>query len=246
MLSSDELSNLYKIISDENQTFESIGRSFEALFNESTHMKVVMSLYILIKDNSLNTKQRIISFYILYLMKNKFHSEKSPFLPLITETMQKSNLIAEQNFLIDFLNNQIDYINTTVKNFLNDNTKKNSNQNILYLQILYKSRQIEEGITNASNKNYDQMRQVVYDRKKSEIKNIDNHKNIKLENYLNLKNELNLNFSQPNYMSFYPRLENKKFLEKEAIWIMPHLKHNYIWKKENEKSEVGNDKEEKK
>ena len=71
MLSSNELSNLYKIISDDNQTFESISNSFGELFQESDHMKIIMSLHILIKDNLFNTTQRIISFYILYLMKSK-------------------------------------------------------------------------------------------------------------------------------------------------------------------------------
>ena len=117
MLSSNELSNLYQIISDENQTFESISHSFEETFKEIDHMKVIISLYILIKDNLFNTTQRIISFYIIYLLKNEFKFEVSPFLPLIIESLQKTNLNTEQNFLIDFLNNQIDYINTTVKHF---------------------------------------------------------------------------------------------------------------------------------
>ena len=237
MLSSNELSNLYKIISDDNQTFESISNSFGELFQEPDHMKIIMSLHILIKDNLFNTTQRIISFYILYLMKSKFNFEISPFLPLILETIQKTNHNSEQNFLIDFLNNQIDYINTTVKHFVNDNTKKINNQNIQYLQLLYKKYQIEKGIFGASPKIFDLSRYVLYDRKKSEIKNLDNHKNIQLENYLSAKNEINLNYSNPNYMSFCPKIDNKKFLDNEPIWIMPNLKHNFIWEKENQNKE---------
>ena len=237
MLSSNELSNLYKIISDDNQTFESISNSFGELFKESDHMKIIMSLHILIKDNLFNTTQRIISFYILYLMKSKFNFEISPFLPLILETIQKTNHNSEQNFLIDFLNNQIDYINTTVKHFVNDNTKKINNQNIQYLQLLYKKYQIEKGIFGASPKIFDLSRYVLYDRKKSEIKNLDNHKNIQLENYLSAKDEINLNYSNPNYMSFCPKIDNKKFLDNEPIWIMPNLKHNFIWEKESQNKE---------
>ena len=237
MLSSNELSNLYKIISDDNQTFESISNSFGELFQESDHMKIIMSLHILIKDNLFNTTQRIISFYILYLLKSKFNFEISPFLPLILETIQKTNHNSEQNFLIDFLNNQIDYINTTVKHFVNDNTKKINNQNIQYLQLLYKKYQIEKGIFGASPKIFDLSRYVLYDRKKSEIKNLDNHKNIQLENYLSAKDEINLNYSNPNYMSFCPKIDNKKFLDNEPIWIMPNLKHNFIWEKENQNKE---------
>ena len=237
MLSSNELSNLYKIISDDNQTFESIYNSFGELFQESDHMKIIMSLHILIKDNLFNTTQRIISFYILYLMKSKFNFEISPFLPLILETIQKTNHNSEQNFLIDFLNNQIDYINTTVKHFVNDNTKKINNQNIQYLQLLYKKYQIEKGIFGASPKIFDLSRYVLYDRKKSEIKNLDNHKNIQLENYLSAKDEINLNYSNSNYMSFCPKIDNKKFLDNEPIWIMPNLKHNFIWEKESQNKE---------
>ena len=237
MLSSNELSNLYKIISDDNQTFESISNSFGELFQESDHMKIIMSLHILIKDNLFNTTQRIISFYILYLMKSKFNFEISPFLPLILETIQKTNHNSEQNFLIDFLNNQIDYINTTVKHFVNDNTKKINNQNIQYLQLLYKKYQIEKGIFGASPKIFDLSRYVLYDRKKSEIKNLDNHKNIQLENYLSAKDEINLNYSNANYISFCPKLDNKKFLDNEPVWIMPNLKHNFIWEKESQNKE---------
>ena len=240
MLSSNELSNLYKIISDDNQTFESISHSFGELFQESDHMKIIISLHILIKDNLFNTTQRIISFYILYLMKSKFNFEISPFLPLILETIQKTNQNSEQNFLIDFLNNQIDYTNTTVKHFINDNNKKISNQNIQYLQILYKKYQIEKGIFGASPKIFDLNRYVLYDRKKSEIKNLDNHKNIQLENYLSAKDEINLNYSNANYISFCPKLDNKKFLDNEPIWIVPNLKHNFIWEKESE-NKAGNE-----
>jgi hypothetical protein len=235
MLSSNELSNLYKIISDENQTFESISRSFLELFKESDHMRIVMSIYILIKDNLFNLTQRIISLYIIYLMKNKFNFEVSPFIPLVIENIQRTNHNTEQNFLIDFLNNQINYTNTTVKHFLNDNTKKNSHQNIQYLQMIYKKYQFDKGIYGASPKIYDYMRYVIYDRKKREVKNIDNHKNLNIENHINIKEEITMNYSAPNYISYYPRSENKKFVDKEPIWIMPQLKHNFIWEKEDEK-----------
>ena len=142
MLSSNELSNLYKIISDEDQTFENISHTFSESFKESDYMRIAMSLCILIKDNLFNKTQRIISFYILYLLQKKLNYEISPFTPLILETIQKTNFKIEQNFLIDFVNNQINYINTTVKHFLNDNSEKNNHQNIHYLQMLYNKYQI--------------------------------------------------------------------------------------------------------
>ena len=57
MLSSNELSELYKIISDENQTFENISKSFSVSFNKCDQLKIAISLCILIKDNLLNLHQ---------------------------------------------------------------------------------------------------------------------------------------------------------------------------------------------
>ena len=244
MLSSNELSYLYKIISDENQTFENISQKFIESFNEADYMRIAMTLYILIKDNLFNKTQRIISFYILYLLKRKFNYEISPVLPLILETIQKTNYKIEQNFLIDFVNNQIDYINTTVKHFLNDNSEKNNHQNIHYLQMLFNKYQIEKGIFGASPKIYDHMRYVLYDRKKSEIKNMDNHTNINLDNCIKTKEEITFNFCTPNYLSFCPLTENKKFIDNEPIWLMPGLKHNLVWE-ENKKNEREKEEEKK-
>jgi hypothetical protein len=237
MLSSNELSYLYKIISDENQTFENISQKFFESFNETDYMRIAMTLYILIKDNLFNKTQRIISFYILYLLKRKFNYEISPVFPLILETIQRTNYKIEQNFLIDFVNNQIDYINTTVKHFLNDNSEKNNHQNIHYFQMLYNKYQLEKGIFGASPKIYDHRRYVLYDRKKSEIKNLDNHTNVNLDNYIKEKEEITFNFCTPNYLGFYPLTENKKFIDSEPRWLMPGLKHNFIWEgnKKNEK-----------
>ena len=91
--------------------------------------------------------------------------------------------------------------------------------------------EFDKGIYGASPKIYDYMRYVIYDRKKREVKNIDNHKNLNIENHINIKEEITMNYSAPNYISYYPRLENKKFVDKEPIWIMPHLKHNFNWEK---------------
>lgn len=244
MLSSNELSNLYKIISDEDQTFENISHTFSESFKESDYMRIAMSLCILIKDNLFNKTQRIISFYILYLLQRKLNYEISPFTPLILETIQKTTSKIEQNFLIDFVNNQINYMGTTVKHFLNDNFEKNNHQNIHYLQMLYNKYQFEKGNINTNSKFYDHMRYVLYDRKKSEIKNLENHKNLNLENSLKTNEEISFNSTMSNYISFCPLNENKKFIDAEPIWIMPGLKHKYIWEG-NEKNEKGKTEEKK-
>ncbi len=51
MLNTNELSNLYTIISDENKTFESILQLFQKSFMKIEHFKIGVSLIFLIKDN---------------------------------------------------------------------------------------------------------------------------------------------------------------------------------------------------
>ena len=239
MLSSNELSDLYKIISDENQTFEKISQSFSELFKKSDYLKIAISLCILIKDNLLNIHQRIISFYILYFMNKCDKLEISPFLPLIIETIQLTKNKSEQSFLIDFSFNQINYLNISVKNYIQDNSKT-VKPNISHLQMLYEKYNTEKNRIGINKKTNDYIRHILYDRKKSDIKNIDNHPNIDIKNSINIEDELSIKYFEPNYMSFCPMNLNinaggKKFFDMEPIWIMPNLKHNYIW--EHEKKE---------
>ena len=243
MLSSNELSNLFKIISEENQTFENISQSFSESFDKCDQLKIAITLCILIKDNLLNVHQRLISFYIHYLMKKNDNLEISPFLPLIIETIQTTKNRNEQNFLNDFLYNQINYLNTSVKNYIQDNTKM-VKINIPYLQMLYEKYNSELNKNGNNKKTNDYIRHVLYDRKKSDIKNVDNHPNMDIANSINVNDELGFKYFEPNYMSFCPMNiksnNGRNFFDLEPIWIMPCLKHNFIW--ENEKNE--NNKEE--
>ena len=243
MLSSNELSNLFKIISEENQTFENISQSFSESFDKCDQLKIAITLCILIKDNLLNVHQRLISFYILYLMKKNDNLEISPFLPLIIETIQTTKNKNEQTFLNDFLYNQIDYLNTSVKNYIQDNTKM-VKINIPYLQMLYEKYNSELNKNGNNKKTNDYIRHVLYDRKKSDIKNVVNHPNMDIANSINANEELGFKYFEPNYMSFCPMNiksnNGRNFFDLEPIWIMPCLKHNFIW--ENEKNE--NNKEE--
>ena len=165
MLSSNELSDLYKIISDENQTFEIISQSFLDTFNQCDQIKIAISICILIKDNLLNTHQRIISFFILYLIKKNDKQEITPFLPLIIDTIKTTKNKTEQNFLIDFLNNQINYLNTSVKNYIQDSTKT-SKITGPHLQMMIEKYNIEQSKICNNKKENDHIRHVLYDRKK--------------------------------------------------------------------------------
>ena len=250
MLSPNELSDLYRIISDENQTFENISQSFSETFNKSDQLKIAISLCILIKDNVLNTHQRIISFFILYLMKKNDKLEITPFLPLIIETIKTTKNKTEQNFLLDFLYNQINYLNTSVKNYIQDNTKT-VKINIQYLQNLYDKYNSEVSKSGNNKKINDHIRHVLYDRKKSDIKNIDNHSKIDISQSINIDNELAFKYFVPNYMCFCPMnlndtkntVNGRKYFDLEPIWLMPNLKREFIW--ENVK-DANDEKEEKK
>ena len=70
------------------------------------------------------------------------------------------------------------------------------------------------------------MRNVIYDRKKNDIKNLDKHHS-KPDN--NIIEAINFNYFQPNYMSYYPS-QNSLF-KNQPIWITPILKHDYMWEK---------------
>jgi hypothetical protein len=248
MLSSNELSFLYKIISDENQSFENISKLFAESFKKSDYLKIALSLSTLIKDNLLNVHQRLISFYILYFIQKSEQLEINPFLPLIIETIQITKNKNEQSFLLDILLNQINYLNVSVKNYIQDNSKT-VKLNIPYIQKIYEKYNLEKNKLGNYVKINDYIRHIVYDRKKSDIKNIDNHPNIDISKSINIKDELSYNYFEPNYMSFCPMNLNinnengKKIFDMEPFWIMPNLKHNFIW--ENEKKENLNNDEKK-
>lgn len=169
MLSQNELSNLYQIISKENQTFENISQSFSETFNKCDHLKIAITLCILIKDNLLNLPQRLISFYILFLMKKNDKLDISPFLPFIIEIIQNTKNKIEQNFLNDFLCNQIHYLNTSVKNYIQDNTKT-VKINVHYIQMLYEKYNNELNKNGNNKKINDHIRHVLYDRKRVTLK----------------------------------------------------------------------------
>ena len=228
MLSPQDLSSLYQIISDDNHTFESISETFNKHFDKSNQLKAGTVLSILLKDNLLNTVQKIISYFILYTFTEDKKIDTNPFLPIILEIIQNTKNKIEQNFLCDFLYNQIDYIKTPVKNYINDNSKEsklNLNQIRIFSEKYYKEVLNRNNLDNNLN---DNMRHVVFDRKKNDIKKLDNYP---INDFTgNIREDLNLNSFQPNYMSYCPALdESNKLFDNEPVWIIPELKHQFIW-----------------
>ena len=234
MLSEKDLSLLYQIISDDNQTFKKISETVKNNFIEENKSNIGTTLVFLLRDNLLNIHQRIISYYILFEISKQEKMVSNPYIPIILEMIQKSQNKNELIFLEDFLYNQINYIDITVQNYLKDTTKE---LKIDLAQLLIQWNKFYKDILTNKNiylKTNDKIRPIIYDRKKSDIKNIDNHKDLNLFNDNNKDNniekELNFNYFNPNYMSYYP-INNNSFLNSEPIWILPQLKHNFIWEK---------------
>ena len=229
MLSQNDLSLLYKIISDKKQTFKNVSKIFNNNFNKDLKIKAATSLLILLEDNLLSTHQKIISYYILYDISKNEKTDTNPFLSVILKGLRNSNDKCEQNFLLDFLLNQIDYLDLTIDKYLKDS----KNQRINTTQIQMQWDKYYKEILKQKNINInidDKTRPVIYQNKNNDFKNINNGSNIGLlDNYNNNKNEINLNFVKTNFMSYYP--VDKKFLLAEPIWIDPFLKHNFIWEK---------------
>ena len=232
MLSQRDISLLYQIISDDNQTFEKITESFQNNFKSENQTKVGTTLLFLLRDNLLNIHQRIISYYILYEISKEQKMESNQYLPIIIEMVKQSQNKNEQSFLVDFLYKQITYLNITVKNYLKDNSRE-PRMNLLQIQMqwdkYYKEMLNKKNINLKTN---DIIRPVIYDRKQRDIKNIDNHTNLNLlMNDNTIEKEFNLNYFNPTYMSYNPT--NNNFINSEPIWLLPSLKHNFIWEKKN-------------
>ena len=234
MLSQNNLSLLYQIISDDSQTFKKISENIKTIFLKENKSNIGTTLVLLLRDNLLNIHQRIISYYILFEISKQEKIVSNPYVPIILEMLQKSQNKNEQIFLEDFLYNQINYLDITVQNYLKDTTKElkiDLMQLIIQWNKCYKDILVNKNIYFKAN---DKLRPIIYDRKKSDIKNIDNHKDLNLfndnNNDNNIEQELNFNYYNPNYMSYYP-LNNNNFLNSEPIWIIPQLKHNFIWEK---------------
>ena len=232
MLSEKELSLLYKIISDEKQTFEEISKAFNSNFILESKIKVATTLLILLNDNLLNIQQRIISYYILYDISKKDENKTNPFLCIILEKLKITNDKSEQNFLIDFLCDQIKYLNLTIENYLKENPKQ-KRINLIQIQMqwekYYKEFLKQKNIIINLD---DKIRPIIYDRKKSDIKNINNYPEL-LGNVNNKDDvKLNLNYFKNNYLSYYILNNYNNYLFKtEPIWILPSLKHNFLWEK---------------
>ena len=234
MISQKELAKLYSYLSNENQTFEQIIKSFNEEFNIESRNKAINSIIILLKDNMLNLSQRIISYFILYNIPQKENTEANPFLFFILEQLKNSNDEREQDFLIDFLYKKINYLKMTIKQYLSQSKREmriNLTQMKLQWDKYYKEILAKNNINVKSN---DKIRAIIYDRGRIDInnQNVNNITNYNGIPYVNILNQSNLNYFNIDYMYFKPI--NNNFVSSEPVILIPNLQHNFIWeKKEN-------------
>ena len=228
MISQIELSKLYSIISNAEQTFEQISKAFNKEFDIISRKKALTIIIILLKDNLLNISQRIISYFILYDTSQGIIMESNPFLFVILDRLNNSSDKIEQNFLIDFLYKKINYLNKTISQYIGENPKE-MKINLMQIKIqwdkYYKDYLKQQNINKNSG---DKMRPIIYDRKKVDNININNPNDYLLGN-VNYRNDLNINYLKNDYFSVYP--VNNGFLANEPIWLFPYLKHNFLWDK---------------
>ncbi len=224
MLSPNELSTLYTIISDDSKTFEIIAQNFQKFYGKLEQFKVGITLWFLLKGNLLNLIQRLSSFYLLYDIYKQEQVNTTPFIPLLLDSLENSKINCEKKLLIDLLDfnfqNKI-----SIKEFIE--TYSNDEIKVPDMQSYWKNHNTtKEKITKEIN---DWIRPVIYDNN-GNINNLSKSpENMPLFDITSLSNEeINFNYFEPNFLTYYPN-SNYPFYEDEPMWILPTLKYDFIW-----------------
>ena len=227
MLSPNDLSNLYSLISDETKTFESISLNFQKTYSKSDQFKVCITLWYLIKENLLNLTQRICSFYLFYDIYRQESSPTTPFIPILLESLENSKINGERKLLSDLLESNFTYSKMSIKEFI-ENNQNNEEIKLPDMEILWKNYNItKEKVSKEIN---DWIRPVLYDNNNNGINNIEKSpENLPLFDLKQLSpEEISYNYFEPNFLTYYPN-SNYQFYEDEPMWILPTLKYDFIW-----------------
>ena len=220
MLSTSELESLQNLISDENKTFEDLRNKFDSIFDKSLHFKVYLVLSILIKEHQLNLFQELSGLYILYSISEQ-EKDYSSFSSFVIEVLKETKINSKKLFLIDLLNNKITDYKLKIKEYLQIKKESADNKN-----IEEEINKIELNIKNKKSLNI--VNEITINPLVSEKKILDNEKgNNNAINFYPGKESLNMFL--PNYMSYYPIKDNELLFKNELKWILPTLKHNFIW-----------------
>jgi len=210
MLSSNELSIIQNLISDESLTFEELISKFTSIYDSSKYFIISMTLEILIIDHQLTLFQEITAFYILYYL-SKEKKGYSNFSSLVNNILNETKEKVKKIILTNFLNNNLNDLHIKIVDYI----KKIAENKINNLKI--------EGNTQ-ENKNFSFINPLIYEKQHHDNRDI-NKKNLKEH----ISDKINFKYTEPNYMSFYPILSNNIIFHNELKWILPGLKHNFIW-----------------
>lgn len=227
MLNDSELSKLESLISEESKTFENISEDFNKAFNKERYLQISLTLICLIQDNLISLNQKISAFYILNEIKLQDNITFNSLIPTLIEIIQTSQHKAEQKIIYDTLLDQLNYKNITIVTFIED-AKKSASVDISKITKLFQNFAYDLQNNNLVKSGMDKRRPVLFEKKQSQIENIDkeNKKNVNFSKITN--DDLGLNYSAPNFMMNFPD-NNFVLFDEEPYWIIPGLKHDFIW-----------------
>ena len=220
MLSSNDLSNIQNLINNESITFNELIAKFTSIFDSSKYFKICMTLEILIKDHQLNLFQEIVAFYILYYLNKEekgYTTFSSLVLKILKETRNKEKKIILINLMENKMNNLQIKINDYIKMIENYKIDENIDKEINNI--------INEGYTHENNNKDNYLINPIVPEKGLKDNKISLTNNIKKF----ASDENNLKYIESNYMSYYPLHLKEIIFKNELIWIIPGLKHNFIW-----------------
>ena len=220
MLSSNDLLNIQNLINNEAITFDEVISKIISTFDTSKYFKICMTLEILIKDHQLNLFQEIVAFYILYYLNKEekgYTTFSSLVLKILKETRNKEKKIILINLMENKMNNLQIKINDYIKMIENYKIDENIDKEINNI--------INEGYTHENNNKDNYLINPIVPEKGLKDNKISLTNNIKKF----ASDENNLKYIESNYMSYYPLHLKEIIFKNELIWIIPGLKHNFIW-----------------
>ena len=218
MLSSNELSIIQNLISDESLTFEELISKFTSIYDSSKYFIISMTLEILIIDHQLTLFQEITAFYILYYL-SKEKKGYSNFSSLVNNILNETKEKVIKIILTNFLNNNLNDLHIKIVDYI----KKIAENKIIY-NIDNEINNLKIEGNTQENKNFSFINPLIYEKQHHDNRDI-NKKNLKEH----ISDKINFKYTEPNYMSFYPILSNNIIFHNELKWILPGLKHNFIW-----------------
>ena len=220
MLSSNDLLNIQNLINNEAITFDEVISKITSTFDTSKYFKICMTLEILIKDHQLNLFQEIVAFYILYYLNKEekgYTTFSSLVLKILKETRNKEKKIILINLMENKMNNLQIKIDDYIKMIENYKIDENIDKEINNI--------INEGYTHENNNKDNYLINPIVPEKGLKDNKISLTNNIKKF----ASDENNLKYIESNYMSYYPLHLKEIIFKNELIWIIPGLKHNFIW-----------------